>query len=238
MEFDPRQIQILIAYPIFISIVVYILYAKILTKSETYISKVLSLFYICTIASLILNIIYSLLPIDPYFDGIIEILYYITITLVYGGGIYLTGGTFLLYRKLNGKEQKSKIVEIIMVLIFYSLTIPTYFIFNGIDIGATTDNIPKWNPFFLLYYYSIIVTMIYIPVSIFVLKIRSFFKNNDIRLMKKWNFFIYGWAALVIATSSIFLNYIVPQPFLYYTSVVGIILGIILVGYSFSECKK
>ncbi|MBY8981692.1 MAG: hypothetical protein KGD57_01975 [Candidatus Lokiarchaeota archaeon] len=242
MPFDPRLIGIFIGNPFFIIITVYILFAKIISRNKTYISSILGLFYASAIVSVAINIFYALLGLfnEGNLDLTITILYYITITLMFGAGIYLTVGTLLLYEKFSGKERDSKIIEIALIVIFYVLTIPSYFIFQGVKIGFSTENKPVWDIQFTIYYYVIIALLIIIPVYFFILKIRSFFKTNDVRLMKKWDFFIIGWTGIVIAISMNFLNYTFTEFGMIFSliNVIGLVLGTILIGYSYSECKK
>ncbi len=240
---DSRLIGIFIGNPIFIIITVYILFAKILSRSKTYISKILGLFYASASVSVFLNIFYGLIGLfneTGNLDFILKILYYITITLMFGSGIYLTVGTLLLYEKFSGKERDSKILEIILIAIFYIITIPSYFIFDGVEIGASTDNRPIWDTQFAIYYYLIVSFLIIIPVYFYILKIRWFLKTNDIRLMKKWDFFIIGWSGIVIAITMNFLTYTFSEFGMVFSliNVVGLIIGTILIGYSYSECKK
>ncbi|MBY9006802.1 MAG: hypothetical protein KGD63_08595 [Candidatus Lokiarchaeota archaeon] len=242
MAFNPRILSIFIGNPIFIIVAVYILYAKILSRNKTYISFILGLFYTSAIISLSLNIIYAIFGLfnEGEFDLIIIILYYITITLLYGAGIFLAVGCFLLYEKFNGKERDSKLLEILFIIIFFTLTIPSYFIFQGINIGAATDNKPEWDGIFALYYYIIFAVMVIIPIIYHIFKIRIFFKNNDLRLMKKWNYFIIGNFSLALGITMNFLSYTLPEfgTIFYIINAIGIVIGIILIGYSYSECKK
>lgn len=242
MAIDPRLLSIFISSPIFIVISIYILFAKILSKSKTYISRILGLFYSSAIVSVVLNIIYAILGIfnKGDLDLIILIIYYITITLMYGAGIYLTVATFLLYEKFNGKEKKLRIMELIYIFAFYVFTIPSYFIFNGVKIGDSTENKPVWDAPFTIYYYLIFIIMIVIPVYFFIIKIRGFFRKNDKRLMKKWDYFIIGITSLIIGITMNFLSYSFAEFRMFFNLInaIGLILGPILIGYSYSECKK
>ncbi len=242
MGFDPRLLSLFIGNTIFIVIAIYILYFKILLRSKTYISVILSFFYILAIGSLVVNIVYGIIGLfnQGEFDFLMIVLYYIAITLLYGSGIFLAVGCFLLNEKFNGKERKTKLVEILIIITFFALTIPFYFIFHGVHIGAATDNKPQWDGIFALYYYLIFVIMVIIPSFYYIFKIRIFFKTNDIRLMKKWDFFIIGIVSLSIGITMNFLSYTFPDlcTIFYIINAIGIVIGTILIGYSYSECKK
>ena len=196
---------------------------KILKRDRKRLNIIFSGFYLSAAFGLFVNFIYA--PLDPLdFESVILFMNYITNFGIFYSPIFLVVFNLILLKS----EKVITPIKQLVILIIYGIAMfcMIFFVYVegwGVEIDPESWS-PHWMPPFFLYLLIIesIATGFFFYFSFLIFK-----KFEDEQLKKKWKFFIFGAAALIIFMYGIFVSNFLNDPtFRLIMGAIGLILAI------------
>jgi len=197
---------------------------KILKRDRKRLNIIFSGFYLSGAFGLLINFIYA--PLDPQdFETTILFLNYLTNFGIFYSPIFLVVFDLILLKSEKVITPfKQLLIFIIYGIAMFCMIFFVYVEGIGVEIDPETWS-PVWNPAFFIYLLIIesIATGLFFYLSFLIYQ-----KFEDDQLRKKWKFFIFGAAALIIFMYGIFVSNTLNEPtFRLVMGATGLILAIV-----------
>ncbi|MFX1390343.1 MAG: hypothetical protein ACFE9Z_09795 [Promethearchaeota archaeon] len=198
---------------------------KILRRDSKRLNLIFSGFYICNVASLVINFIYA--PITD--QNIVLIMHIITTFFAFFSPIFILIFELMLQKPektINTKKQ-------MMILIIYGSILLGMILFLFIEDWGINIGPPDWTPQWMLPFFIYLVAIVSILVVIpsFLLAYQIYRKFDDIYLKKKWEYFIIGLAAFYACAYGIFISNLLNIPL--FRTIIGIVDIILIISGSY-----
>ncbi len=218
-----RFLTVYIAQGLVCTFFIFLAY-KILKRDRKRLNIIFSGFYLSGAFGLLINFIYA--PLDPQeFEKTILFLNYLTNFGIFYSPVFLLVFDLILLKS----EKVITPFKQIAILIVYGIAMFSMIFFVYIEgLGVEIDP-ESWSPIWMLPFFLYLLIIESIVTSlVFYLSFQIYKKFEDETLRKKWKFFIFGTAALIIFMYGIFVsNFLNDATFRLVMGAIGLILAIV-----------
>jgi hypothetical protein len=196
---------------------------KILLRDRKRLNVIFAGLYISPVIGVLINFIYAPLTNEP----IVQLLNFFTNFGMIYAPIFIVVFDLILLKSekiISTSKQLAILIAygIVVLCMGIFLLIPGF----GVTINAVTDWTPVWSIPFFIYVVLVLTCCATIPALYFSIKIYQ--KFEDEVLKKRWQFFIYGFIALMTFMYAIFVsNTLANADFRLIIGVIGIILALL-----------
>ncbi|MFX1366138.1 MAG: hypothetical protein ACFFCE_18505 [Promethearchaeota archaeon] len=215
-----RAITVYLAQGILFAFFIFLSY-EILKRDRKRLNIIFSGFYLSAAIGLFVNFIYA--PLEDV--NLVLFLNYLTNFGIFYSPIFLVVFELIL---LKSEKVITSIKQLLILIVYgiamFCMIFLVYVEGWGVEIDPDVSWSPHWMlPFFL---YLVIIESIVVFLA-FYLSFQIYEKFEDAQLKKKWRFFIFGVAALIIFMYGIFISNLLNQAiFRTIMGLIGLILAI------------
>ncbi|NVM38468.1 MAG: hypothetical protein HWN81_22950 [Candidatus Lokiarchaeota archaeon] len=193
---------------------------KILKRDRKRLNIIFSGFYLSAAIGLFMNFIYA--PLDNV--DVILFLNYLTNFGIFYSVIFLVVFDLILLKS----EKVITPIKQLVILIAFGIAMFCMIFFVYVEgLGVEIDP-ESWSPHWMLPFFFYLLIIETIPTFLFFyFSFQIYKKFEDVELRKKWKFFIFGAAALIIFMYGIFIsNFLNNSTFRLVMGAIGLILAI------------
>ncbi|MFW9990286.1 MAG: hypothetical protein ACFFC3_16720 [Candidatus Odinarchaeota archaeon] len=215
-----RAVTVYLAQGILFAFFIFLAY-EILKRDRKRLNIIFSGFYLSAIIGLFVNFIYA--PLDDV--KLVLFLNYLTNFGIFYSPIFLVVFELIL---LKSEKVITSTKQLLILIVFGIAMFCMIFMVYIEGVGVEIDPNVSWSPHWMLPFFLYLVIIVSIVVFFaFYLSFQIYKKFEDEQLKKKWRFFIFGVADLIIFMYGIFIsNFLNQAIFRMVMGAIGLILAI------------
>ena len=217
-----RALTVYVAQGLVCAFFIFLAY-KILKRDRKRLNIIFSGFYLSAALGLFVNFIYA--PLDPLdYESVILFLNYITNFGIFYSTIFLVVFNLILLKS----EKVITPIKQLAIFIVYGIAMFCMIFFVYVEGWGVEIDPESWSPHWMLPFFLYLLIIESVATGLFFyFSFQIYKKFEDEQLKKKWKFFIFGAAALIIFMYGIFVSNFLNDPtFRLIMGAIGLILAI------------